>query len=1840
MASPFVSSRHGAALIMAIVILAGMLLLGLPFLFSQSASLTGTRSFAHSQIAQVGRTTAEDMGIGAAAINVTRYLQQGGQTETTSFRDGGLGIIPPYDPRRLTFDLSQSGLEWNSANARNAAIIGMSLEDEYGKLNVNHMDVKAWARLFEKVGIADWDDGDDGPSPNDNLDDDVMGQLAYALAAARYDIDICPEGRITRFEQLLEVIPQPPGIRWPLTRAELVQLRPFLTLSTIGAGREGLIDIGTMIRFTPSTGQGGSNQNSNTTLDTLNPSELIGFPVARDLIGAGSVVVSNSKGRQGKAGPQRQQTSKYLYGMATSMDLETIPTGKDGNGIYPPSYSPKDQDAVAIEAPAPLNIHESSEPTRWVLKDLQKPAPGSPATLADLVQLRTGQPDALNLQITGFMLQNPLGVYDVLGSATVEETRTGDPGNGNEMANGKLTENARCIHISASGSTRLNQLPKRGYARIESANADPMETNPEVEFISYNGGLPASGGSATLWNVRRGLSFPGSTGAIEHPAGGATKITIIAPRELPPLAIASQGIVTIESGVSVADAAGKQSAQQFRRVVAQAVPQEQLLESRWEKESEYHALLVQRHGSLMNAFPKAYQRQFDVPPDNNKNLPVNPNNLDQNTGVRPATLRTLLTATHLGTRTSTGRESSRTGREWSRSFSMEEVGDNPLDQGDMEYSAKSSNYSASDLTPEGLTMKPGSPLKYDMFFRQDTKEGVKTGFFSYPTPTGYLAPINGRQFGLWVKPNSTLSGNVTLFDVRSPSSNAGWRYADDPTRKWLPLTGTIDPHEQGNNYYQNRITLQYEDASKQLVLTIANAAVEHLVDHGPASPSENYKFPTSSGSLAPPTPGPYVDPRSLGENQNLSGLLSFGNPIGAKRPLNLVQQRYQLDKVDGLKANMWHQIQVAFVGNDPGHMSIIVDGLVGREVTKMSSIASMEIGDHVTLPSMVLRSPALPGLPGSSEANGANLVLIDSITLDATAIDPITHQVIVGAAALEQILPKRGTIRIDNEFISYDDIQGQTLKNCLRVRRQDSIIGIPGRSDVYPVLEQHNIGALVVPGGIHYNPGKLGKLWAGGGRLKEPLANGGPMPNSEEFNMWAELEQPNTTRGRPVLLATELAIRIKAGVGVINQWPSRGYARLNRSPTNEIIYYDNNGTTPSSLLMNVKRGELGTTASDIIWPEDLTMTQDYTLSLISFEVDEDPTEKFPANPPLIPPPATPPPRPNHYLVQIMNKDDGRVEWLTYTHIDTSKTSQYYFLGSKLYSFYPSKRSRSWRGRERTAFAGTDIPGSLPFVRGSRVLPVQEEIRQGHLLVTGDILTIVPKKPGTGKNGLPYQVCVRYAATDGINTAAGAAAPSDNSWDTVNHYFAFTESLPQEWDKDSFEFLGWPGWGGEDLGKVVNAGSALTFPAYTMPLAAAFTAGYKEGPGEIAIGGDNTAMPFNHERTNPIQPNQPFDGVVDAIYAGIQPGGNSTTDNPKISDNVIVNAKPAPPGPLYGNPPRLNSKDIWLSAGTTINGSQYVTVSNPLFTRQLGLMQIGGEVFAYERQLPSSSEVKLIGRGLLGTGTVDHTGPEPILILPIGPVGRLTKPLQATGPVSLSISSNNGNTNEELNAPALMLCSPDGKNMELFAMPDHQTTPWLRGMYNTKVQGAWPGGSANSSLVIGWWPRYPSGHPIQNHEAWGGGNPQQRNALLRNRMYAWMGFPIRFYDTYFNGGGRLVDLTLLSDGEGTYNVSASALDEGFDWDATLANAMQLTQGTNLIDATSILSRFNQRPVDGVEVRIRFEYRNQPVDPNPNNPLGIANFLKQVAINGNTAPMIGKSYLRARAPTKTLQVEEAR
>ncbi len=1808
MASPKISSRHGAALIMAIVILAGMLLLGLPFLFSQSASLTGTRSFAHSQIAQVGRTTAEDMGIGASADSIKNIFTQGRTTEMSSLLDSiNYSTAQAYDPRRIFIDLSSSGHGWNASDTRNAAIIGLSIQDESGKLNPNYMSVKAWERLLYACLIADWDDG-----TGDKKDPDNIGQLAGALAHARYDRNICPEGYLTRFEQLLEVIPEPAGIRWPLTRAELAQIRPYLTLASHGPGRDGIIDLGTWIAK-PAPG----NSSILTQLDAVHPSQILGFPTAFELFSAGTVLVVDPKSQAGSS----QFPHKYWFGLSSSLDLDSEIKWNP----KPPQVKSNQLVALGIAAPPPINAHETSKPVRETLWEFNQTDGRRPDVLANMGDILSanGNKDKLNRDITGLLLQNPLGPYDAPNQSTlrqlsstqqtasVQASRKGDPGvNDDNLTANTLSADARRIWLNLNGGIPWNKIPNRGYARIEAQRdpTSPATTQPVFEIIYYNWKDRTNGDH--IGGIRRGLSFPETVGAIDHPAG--TDIIFIEPTELQPLAIASQGIFAIESGSSATDAAGKQSAQQFRRTIVQAVPQEELLEMRWEKQSQYHALLVQRHGSLMNAFPSGYQRLIDEKPDNTM-LGFDPNDLDHNVGVRPGILRSILTSGHLGGR-------NRDGRSWSRSFSREITGDDPFTQGSQENLPllTSHNYTR-DLSPEGLKVFNG-PIGYQ------ASNGTGTeGVFTYQTAVA--APsLDGRQIGFWVKPSTQIQGNVTLFDFRSPSNKAGERLGPQvgPDGRQTP--------EPGSNYYQNRITLTYADSVKQLVLTVANAAVEHLYDHGPILSPEEFRFDGAT-SVTPPSPlGPYVDPRCLG---TLAAPFAKAgkNPLAPRRPLNVVQHRYQLDKMDGLKKNMWHFVQILFVGNDPGHLSIVVNGIVGKDVTRsgLTTPIMKDVGDHMTLPSMILQT-ALPATP-DVKSGGAAALFIPSITVNALAFDPNTHAEISGANALKEILPKRGVIRVGNEFISYEDIIGNTLVDCLRARRQDSYVDLPANDPYAWVhLEKHDQGDLVYAGGIRFNPGSSGHLWHGECKLSQPFRNGDAM---QFYRMWTELDQPtgiDVVSGRPAVLPADTTIKVKGGL--IAEWPPRGYVRIRIiGQPDEIIYYDNGGGPPGMSLNNVVRAQYGTTAQLILWPDMPTPNNIPKLYLCSFEVDRNPIGEFPD---YIPPvPGSPPPAQETLLVQLTDPMTQRIEWIHYTNLDASKGAFFFVDTNNEFGFDPARRSVGSRARQRTAFAATDLPGGnmIFFPAQSSVLPVQTTLDRAHVLVTGDLFTILPKQPA----GISQQACIRYAATDGFHQTAGTqpTMPGDNTWDTVNRYFSFTEKLSRKWNDNEFTMVSWPGWSGNDLtadGHGIPAGNNNLLPYFTLPLATAFSQS-----NSVYFGGDDPGNSFANAPN--VTPNSSGQLAVDALYAGVQPGG---VGRPNPFDNLVTafGSSATSLTPVFVS----TSQDKlvpWLTTAK-LGNNVFIQTTNDLFGNDLGFIKIGGEVFAYERQTnaPNGGRhiVKLIGRSLLGSVATKHTGPEPVMVLPIGPVTRLVRPLNNSGqPQEVFLTPHsrtrqNPDTHDDPNAPALMLCSSDGQQMELFAMPDRHTAPWLRGMYNTTMQN-WGTGNGDT-FVIGWWPRYPSGHPNKASTTWG--STDQSNALLRNRMYAWMGFPIRFHNMYLNGGNALVELSLLDDGAGTYNVSASAITEGFDWNESRNNNFQLSPTGAPMDVSSIFSRYADRPIDGVEVRVRFEYRNPPANPQTN----VAAFLQQVAVNGNTAPMLGKTKLRARAPTKILHVEEAR
>ena len=1529
---------------------------------------------------------------------------------------------------------------------------------------------------------------------------------------------------------------------------------------------------------------------------------------------------------------QIQRGRKYHYCMSNSTDFKTINTAI--------SHQPDWGEAVGLEIPAPVNLIESSEVVREVLWGVKR---STPQDLSALLQVPTTRNDVFGQPITGLHLVNPLGVFDdtdIDSKITVMQSEIDDPDSGvtrNNPPNGTLTNAATMIRITGVG---LDRVPDNGFARIDSINK--VSGARQKEFVSYLGfGYIQNSRFPVILGVTRGLNFPGSSGALSHPAG--SQLTFIAPRELPPLALTSQGLVTIESGSSVADAAGRQGAQQFRRVVAQAVPQESLLEKRWEKQTQLHSLLAQRQGSLMSSFPVGHQRLVKELPSNNANPQVRFK--DDNIGVRPATLRTHLFSSHLN-------------YDWFVRFGV--TGTNPSDADFLDYHQTDGRQgrpttgggSPTNLSPEGFPLQ--GPLAYPLFTGPSATnpEAIK-GFFTYNLTNNASPVLNGRQLGMWIKPLEPFTGVVTLLDLRSPVNNAGKRW-----KAGIAADGRQEV-ENGDNFYQNRVTLAYEDVTKQLVLTIANNATEHLVDHGMITQSEQYTFPGTRGPVPPTTDpdGPYVDPRCLGTEA--AGIIPPNGitlrPLAPKRPFNLVQHRYQLDKTDGFKVDQWYFVQVSFDGNDPGRMAIIVNGIVGKDVTRASAAGSTltmnQIGDHITLPSLVLRT-ALPATPNVRSGGASTILFKPKITVDAYAVDPTTQQVITGAAAVAALLPTRGVIRIGNEFISYDDLQGVDLLHCMRGRRQDSDIEqLASNAYAWIQIEEHLAGDQVLAGGVRFNPGSQGHLWHGQCKLVHDLPNGDP---AHLYQVWADLTMPSTIdpdSSLPVLLKDAFTISIENGSLLLPpaqqpQWPPRGYARL---PSGEIIYYDN-GVAPMPapgkpvILKNVVRGQLGTTAVDITWLPLLTIT------LVSFEVDSNPIGSFPDY--IAPTPAVPDPDQEALLVQFMDTMTNRIEWLSYDQLATINGA-YFFIDTSGFGFEPAQRKFGSRARQRTAFAATDIPGggAMPFRQGRTIiLPVQTSLNDAHLLVTGDVLTITPKSLNAPGSLRP--VCVRYAATDGFHVTAGKQPtnPGKNTWDTVNGYFTFTEKLDQYWGSNRFELINYPGWCGIDLSHQNYA----TPPHFTMPLAGAFAM----NGANIYFGGDDTV------NASPMRPAvAPKMMIIDGLFSGDQPGGSNSAAG---YHNAVEGYSPVddkPFSPVF-DPTKDQKLMPWLNAAPLSTPPVFISTTHYPFSDDLGLVLIGGEVFAYEQHIPPETtpptppSIRLIGRGLLGSKPIIHRGPETVLVLPIGPVGRLVRNLafSATSEQELFISTqgkknpNKHPGHEILNAPVMLLSSSNGDQMELITATNRCVAPWHRGMYNTEPQKNWPGTYTNNgkpdidTLVIGWWPRYPSGLPNQQSPLWSSLNNDKRSAMLRCRMYAWMGFPIRFHDTWMNSGSGLLNIDLIDDGVGTFNVLASALDQGFDWNESLANSFTLNSGVNGQDASAIFSRFQNKAVDGIEARVRWEYRLPPANasqgglgPTGN---GAVTFLNRVATAGNTAPMIGKVKLRAHAPVKILQVEEAR
>ena len=231
----------------------------------------------------------------------------------------------------------------------------------------------------------------------------------------------------------------------------------------------------------------------------------------------------------------------------------------------------------------------------------------------------------------------------------------------------------------------------------------------------------------------------------------------------------------------------------------------------------------------------------------------------------------------------------------------------------------------------------------------------------------------------------------------------------------------------------------------------------------------------------------FTDSTSLSINEQ-----SLGNDDGAAialapaQPFHGVQHWHYLGP-NFFQSERWYHFHIAISHNRPGGQAIIIDGLVGRDISQDPSL-SLQRGDHITLPAMPLATALPDGL--ITDASGGGSLIVPSVDLNQTAI----HQDLgLNAASL---FPARGTILIGNEYLSYTSITGNTLNGVYRSLRANTNTNGTDEEDRWPVIEEHAENSLVVPGSYRWSPASGGELYQGATESLHAIPNGDNDPAS------------------------------------------------------------------------------------------------------------------------------------------------------------------------------------------------------------------------------------------------------------------------------------------------------------------------------------------------------------------------------------------------------------------------------------------------------------------------------------------------------------------------------------------------------------------------------------------------------------------------------------------------------------------------------------------------------------------------------------------------------------------------
>ncbi|GDY11451.1 hypothetical protein LBMAG53_03280 [Planctomycetota bacterium] len=1699
------------------------MLLGVPFLISQTNQVGSIRAYAQAGEARRGLATAEAIGL---ALAVYQFYDPGNADGT--YEVGGIrqfSVLPGFLPTSILPGLSGPPAQADipddgivkmggatvanvtdlslaqrsrqkifiealrtyersgdtAEQAADAAKLSLTISDESGKLDPNFMSVAAWDALLKKVGIVDWDDDDvadsedsnnhggsdtrdttssatlndatnsnddDGPHwpplsgtffNDDNDDSDRYGELSRALAELRGKLK---GNRITDLDQLLLADPGhnlgtgtwklPNGSSVAVEKAEISDASEALSL----AWRWRQAIAGDDVSAVQSATQQEQLLEKYQKLTAL-PKGWPGIAVLGSCTDAGWDGLKLESGGFAYGtnhdvvdpaihsfGFRPRLTRAELERLKPYLTLHNTGQGRDG-GIsdFGTVVAVGNSNAGHRQSFIDADLREVAGIGTWLRNERREPkldqrnnpvldSDGNPI-LDDRIQAQFAaldglsgrwnqgmedagskpfglSGDALALQIPPTVNLNAASeiIFDVLAHAWPRTVSSYSYGTGQSID-----------IIIPPVVLDLDFAPTSTTATMLQGIVPPNATSLFGRFRGSDG-----------WELLNPLF-----GWFDDRGWDSSKVFTRSRIEMPAAGFTSTGVVRIEASSVVSDRADHPVAQSSSVTIAQALPQEHVLEKRWLTQADLHALVVQRHASFCTTGPAAAERVLPAIRDATSLI-------DEASTARPNTDPTLPTvedrgwmqprpwpnhATGFSQRLIAGmggRIPSHLPITWRSDFGsgvpefLSVIWD-----GLHVLSPDSGAYSSGELRwqdirdhfgPDGLDLgtawnTSGAATILGLHVRA---QNIPTGSLLsssgvLPARSGFDQELAPFHLSFWMKPKDVNSGHgwnaasepLPIFEMRIPDSAAGLREDGIP----------------GEPLSQNYLGLWYDPTPKLLVLVVAPPSVEMATNR--------YKLNSPLYIGGQET---LVDDRTNATTGPDSDWKQPENPLTTLGKPNRILYCYKMAES---VPDRWHHLHVVVSGTRPGEMALIVDGQVGRDVARTGGTLT-NTGDHVHLPQVLLDGKST--YPGAGLTAEVAQNLADGIGGSISEFDLLVTSV-AGLSAADQF-PKRGMLLVGDEYISYEDLTVNTFKKCRRGRRQaTNMLDSINVGSHWPVLPQHLAGARVIPAGVRFQPGDNSqRLWRGGVedgtgllqpiRLASSLGRGDDT-NGAEGRTWSKIPYPN---GTSIVANTDIPIT----AGPAADFPAEG--GLVRYGDEFRIY----GRRDGLILKDVNP------VTQTNWTIADKITNPFPLNAAPIVVSNS-TDLVLVGVPL---------RGDAMQNQVMNlgpaiaqltDGNGNIEWLNYGAIIKAPSGTCWMFSSGGFT---------QRGLARTQRRG--------FSADATVVPVQN-LTGAHRLATGDAVTVVHRTPSSTNR--TFQAWIRYRPEDQPDVPGGGAGVNV---DEAN--FAFSGPIPYAIpDSTNVEFLVGPSWNGKDLSPMNRVGSPtaalprfdladqsgsfnkekalLSFAAGSKPTTAAIIAGPLTLDGPCAGPWQDTSKTAQIMSVSTIDSTDP-----------LHPSWSATSAS--LSDLPIANS-PA-------------------------NAAILVTADRDLFVSSMGLVLIDGEVFAWRkpiigvldrasnRQEPSPTNPNrsaiLFGRNLLtdqpfsgGHPHLEGLGTLTALVLPIGPVAMVGWDRRDTASPWLQLTDTSGirpvldhgsGTTAYLNiatpitdfdAPAALVCAP-------------------------------------------------------------------------------------------------------------------------------------------------------------------------------------------------------------------------